>query len=90
MRALQSPTRETAGGKTKFDELFGNLSAAGNRYQFNGVRLHAGLLTATGQMEVAADEDVKGRAYVELRSTASAVKSGFRITGSAKGMTLKP
>jgi uncharacterized protein involved in outer membrane biogenesis len=90
VRALQAPTRETAGGKTKFDELSGNFNAAGKRYQYSSVRLKAGLLTATGQLDVAPSQDVNGRAYVELRSSASTVKGSFRITGSVKGMTLKP
>ena len=90
VRALQAPTRETAGGKTKFDEMTGNFNLAGKRYQYSSVRLQAGLLTATGQLDVAPSQDVNGRAYVELRSSASTVKGSFRITGSVKGMTLKP
>jgi hypothetical protein len=90
VRALQAPTRETAGGKTKFDELSGNFSVSGDRYQFGSVRLQAGLLTATGQLDVAPSRDVAGRAYVELHSSASTVKGSFRITGSVKGMTLRP
>ena len=90
VRALQAPTRETAGGKTKFDEMTGNFNLAGKRYQYSSVRLQAGLLTATGQLEVVPSGDVNGRAYVELRSSASTVKGSFRITGSVKGMTLKP
>ena len=90
VRALQAPTRETAGGKTKFDEMTGNFNLAGKRYQYSSVRLQAGLLTATGQLDVASSQDVNGRAYVELRSSASTVKGSFRITGSVKGMTLKP
>jgi uncharacterized protein involved in outer membrane biogenesis len=90
VRALQAPTRETAGGKTKFDEMSGNFNAAGDRYQYSSVRLQAGLLTATGQLDVQPSGDVNGRAYVELRSSASTVKGSFRVTGSVKGMTLKP
>ena len=78
------------GGKTKFDEMTGNFNLAGKRYQYSSVRLQAGLLTATGQLEAVPSEDVNGRAYVELRSSASTVKGSFRITGSVKGMTLKP
>jgi hypothetical protein len=90
VRALQAPARETSGGKTKFDEMTGNFGMAAKRYQYSSVRLQAGLLTATGQLEVAPSQDVNGRAYVELRSSANTVKGSFRITGSVKGMTLKP
>ena len=91
VRALQSPSRDgTAGGKTKFEELSGSLSAAGGRYAYNGVRLIAGALIATGQGEIAPDQDVSGRTYVELRSTANVIRGNFRVTGNVKGMVLRP
>jgi hypothetical protein len=91
VRALQSPTRDgVAGGKTRFEQMSGNLSVGGGRYQYNGVRLEAGALTATGQGEITPSSDVNGRAYVELRSSANTVRGNFRVTGSVKGMTLKP
>jgi hypothetical protein len=91
VRALQSSTRDgVAGGKTRFEQMSGNLSVGGGRYQYNGVRLEAGALTATGQGEITPGSDVNGRAYVELRSSANTVRGNFRVTGSVKGMTLKP
>jgi hypothetical protein len=91
VRALQSPTRDgVAGGKTRFEQMSGNLSVGGGRYQYNGVRVEAGALTASGQGEITPSSDVNGRAYVELRSSANTVRGNFRVTGSVKGMTLKP
>ncbi len=91
VRALQSPSRDgTAGGKTKFEELSGSLSASGGRYLYNGVRLVAGALTATGQGEIAPNQDVNGRTYVELRSSANVIRGNFRVQGSLKGMVLRP
>ena len=91
VRVLQSTSRDgVAGGKTKFEELSGNLTLANQRYQYTGMKLQAGALTAVGQGEVNADADVTGKVFVELRSSASAVKGTYRITGTVKGMTLRP
>jgi uncharacterized protein involved in outer membrane biogenesis len=91
VRALQSPSRDgVTGGKTKFDEMSGNFSMAGGRYQYAGVKIQSGALNGNGQLEVTADQEVNGRAYVELRSSASAIRGNFKIGGDVKGMVLKP
>jgi hypothetical protein len=91
VRVLQSPSRDgVAGGKTKFDEMSGNLIVANQRYQYTGMKLQAGALNAVGQGEINADAEVSGKVFVELRSSASAVKGTYRITGTVKGMTLRP
>jgi uncharacterized protein involved in outer membrane biogenesis len=91
VRALQSPSREgVQGGKTKFDDMQGNLAVNGGRYTFTNVRLIAGLLSASGAGEVLPNKDVNGRAYVELRSSSNVVKGSFRVTGDNKGIVLKP
>jgi hypothetical protein len=78
------------GGKTKFDDMQGNLAVNGGRYTFTNVRLIAGLLSASGAGEVLPNKDVNGRAYVELRSSSNVVKGSFRVTGDNKGIVLKP
>ena len=91
VRALQSPSREgIQGGKTKFDELSGNLSIVGSRYAYSNVRVTAGLLNATASGEVAANKEISGRASVELRSNANVVRGNFRILGDPKAMVLRP
>jgi hypothetical protein len=91
VRALQSPSRDgTAGGKTKFEQMSGSFSASGGRYTYNGVKLVAGALTATGQGEVSPNQDVSGRTYVELRSSANVIRGNFRLQGSLRGMVLRP
>ena len=91
VRALQSPSREgIQGGKTKFDELTGNLSISGARYTYSNMRLASGLLAATGGGEVAPNKEINGRAYVELRSSSNVVKGTFRIFGNPKAIVVKP
>ena len=91
VRALQSPSRQgVQGGKTTFEEVAGNLAVANGRYQYSGVRIKAGAMNATGQLEIAPNEAVTGRAYVELRSTAGTIRGNFRIGGSTEAMLLRP
>jgi hypothetical protein len=47
-------------------------------------------MNANGQAEIAQDQEVNGRVYVELRSSATAIRGNFRIVGTVKGMVLKP
>jgi hypothetical protein len=70
--------------------MSGNFSANGGRYQVSGVKLQAGAMNANGQADISQSRDVNGRVYVELRSSATAVRGNFRILGTVKGMVLKP
>ena len=91
VRALQSPSRDgVQGGKTKFDDLSGNLAINASRYTFTNVRLIAGLLSASGAGEVLPNREINGRSYVELRSPSNVVKGSFKVTGDSKGIILKP
>ena len=74
VRALQSPSRDgVQGGKTKFDDLSGNLAVNGSRYTFTNVRLIAGLLSASGAGEVLPNREINGRV---LRGAALPVQRG--------------
>jgi hypothetical protein len=91
VRALQSPSRDgVQGGKTRFDDLSGTMSAGGGRYVYNNVRLVAGLLNASGSGEILPTREINGRAYVELRSSSNVVKGTYRVTGTIKAIVLKP
>jgi len=91
VRALQSPSKQgVQGGKTTFEEVAGNVSLSNGRYQYSGVRIKAGAMNASGQLEIAPSRDVAGRAYVELRSTAGTIRSNFKIGGSTQAMLLRP
>ncbi len=90
VRALQSGPRGTQGGSTKFQDLSGELTLANGRYQYRNVRLSAGILTATGNVDIAPNQDVSGRVYVELRSQAQQMRANLNVTGSLKGVLLRP
>ena len=65
-------------------------SLAGGRYQYRNLRLQSGLLVANGQFDVLPNQDVTGRAQVELKSTSNQFRGNFAILGTLKAMMLKP
>ncbi len=91
VRALQVGGRENVqGGATRFEEITGTLALSGDRYQFRGLKLGSGLLSATGGFDVAPNNDVSGKAFVELRSQAAQIRGNFNVGGSLKAIVLKP
>jgi hypothetical protein len=90
VRALQAGRQGTQGGSTKFEELTGSMQVAGGRYQYRNLRLAAGILTANGAVEIASDQDVSGRVYVELRSQAQQLRNNLNITGTLQAVVLRP
>jgi uncharacterized protein involved in outer membrane biogenesis len=90
VRALQAGREGTQGGSTKFEELTGSLTLANGRYQYRNLKLGAGILTATGSFDIAPNQEVGGRVYVELRSQAQQLRNNLNITGSLQGILLRP
>ena len=90
VRALQAGRQGTQGGSTKFEELTGSLEVAGGRYQYRNLRLAAGILTANGNLDIAPDQDISGRLYVELRSQAQHLRNTLNITGTLRAAVLRP
>ena len=90
VRALQAGRNGTQGGSTKFEELSGKLSLQNGRYQYSDVKLGAGILTASGNFDIASNQEVGGRVYVELRSQAQQLRNTLNVTGSLKGILLRP
>jgi uncharacterized protein involved in outer membrane biogenesis len=90
VRALQAGRQGTQGGSTKFEELSGSLSVADGRYQYRSLRLAAGILTSSGNVDVAPGQDVSGRISVELRSQAQQMRQNLNVTGSLRAIVLRP
>ena len=91
VRALQSQSREgVRGGRSRFDELGGTLTVNNGRYQYRNLRLQSGLLVASGQFEIAADQNVSGRLLVELKTSGNQFRGNYGVLGSLKNMMLKP
>ncbi|MBM3394261.1 MAG: hypothetical protein FJY37_06450 [Betaproteobacteria bacterium] len=90
-RALQQRSREgVQGGKTRFEELSGIMQSKDGRHQFRSVKVQAGILKATGQLDISPSAEVSGRVQSELRSSAGAVRGSFSISGNSQAILLKP
>ncbi|MGH8688475.1 MAG: hypothetical protein ACREVQ_12290 [Burkholderiales bacterium] len=76
-RALQS-TSAQASGSTPFTEMQASMQLAGGALAFRDVHLSAGLLTATGTMDIDAKGALSGRVNAELRN----LRGSFFIGGN--------
>ncbi|MFN0039688.1 MAG: hypothetical protein ACKVP2_09275 [Burkholderiales bacterium] len=91
VRALQGGGRGVVqGGATRFEEISGSFSLANDRFQYRGLKLASGLLSASGGFEVTPARDVTGRIFVELRSQAAQIQGNYDLDGSLKAIMLRP
>jgi hypothetical protein len=90
VRALQVGRAGSQGGSTKFQELSGNVTIANRRFSYRNVYLNAGILSAKGDFDIASKQAVSGRVTVALRSSAQRLNSSLNVTGSLKGVLLRP
>jgi uncharacterized protein involved in outer membrane biogenesis len=90
VRALQSGSNGTQGGSTRFEQISGKVTVANGQFSYRNVELGAGILTAESDFNIGGDQDVSGRVSVELRSTAQRLSSRLNISGTLKGILLRP
>ncbi len=90
VRALQSGSRGTQGGSTRFEQLSGDVTVSNGRFIYRNVELNAGILTSSGNFNISDKQRVSGRVRVDLRSTAQRLNANLNISGSLKGIILKP
>ena len=72
------------GGTTMFSEMSGGVVADANRTQVRQVRMVAGLLNGTGNLDVDAQKNLAGRLQVELKSQAAQARAALTISGTLK------
>jgi uncharacterized protein involved in outer membrane biogenesis len=90
VRALQVGSAGSQGGSTKFEELRGDVTIANGQYRYRNVVLSAGILSAKGDFNIGSDQAVSGRVSVALRSSAQRLGANLNVTGSLKGVLLRP
>ena len=90
VRALQVGRAGSQGGSTKFQELSGNVTISNGRFSYRNVYLNAGILSANGDFDITSKQAVSGRVTVALRSSAQRLNSSLNMTGSLKGVLLRP
>jgi hypothetical protein len=78
-RALQT-TSAQASGRTQFSELTGQVSLASGTLSLRDLRLTAGLLHATGSLDVEPAGGLSGRVNAELRNLRGTYYIGGKLT----------
>ena len=79
-RVLQGST--TGGGTTLFPEMNGSLRADPSRIQVRQIRMVAGLLNATGDVEMDPDKKLSGRLQIELRAQTTQARASVSVSGT--------
>ena len=90
VRALQAGRSGTQGGSTRFEQLSGELAVSNGRFTYREVELGAGILSALGNFDISSKQEVSGRVRVDLRSTAQQLNASLNISGTLKGVLLRP
>jgi hypothetical protein len=78
-RALQS-TSAQASGRTPFTEMQGSVSLVNGALAFRDLRLSAGLLNATGTLDVDPKGALSGRVNAELRNLRGTLYIGGKLS----------
>ena len=78
-RALQT-TSAQASGRTPFTELAGKASLANGKLSLRDMALTAGLLRASGTLDVEANESLSGRIDAELRTLRGTLYVGGKLS----------
>ncbi|HMH17578.1 MAG TPA: hypothetical protein VK572_05460 [Burkholderiales bacterium] len=81
-RLLQGSS--TGGGTTLFSEMSGGVSVDPNRILVRQIRLAAGLLNGTGQVEMDPQKNLSGRMQVELRAQTVQARATLAVGGTLK------
>ncbi|MDO8291751.1 MAG: AsmA-like C-terminal region-containing protein [Gallionella sp.] len=76
------------GGRTHFDELSGNLYYANGDYHFRQVKMSAGVLNATGTLDIA-KQQVSGRVIADLTMRAGMGSVALQVGGTTDNPSLQ-
>jgi hypothetical protein len=69
-------------GTTPVTEMSGNVSANSDRLLVRQIRLAAGLLSATGQLDMDLDKNLSGRMQIDLRAQSVQARATLAVSGT--------
>lgn len=75
-------TGSSAAGSTSFAEITGQVSSDPERIQLRELRLSAGPLSATGNVELTSSDTISGRVTAEMNTPAGLRRGNITLTGS--------
>ena len=90
VRAIQSArSNGNIGGKTHFNELSGYFQLANGRYQYRQLKLTTGMMSANGNLELSAQQNLSGNLVGELRTRNTVLRMPFILGGTLVTPSLK-
>ncbi len=72
----------SGGGTTLFSEMSGGVSADANRLLVRQIRMAAGLLNGTGQVEMDPQKNLSGRMQIEIRAQSVQARATLTVAGT--------
>ena len=87
--ATSSGHRGSAGGRTHFEELSGSVQVEGENRHFRQLKLVAGVVNATGTLDVAPGGELAGRLALDLRMRASQGSVPMQLGGTLSQPVLR-
>jgi AsmA-like C-terminal region len=82
VQAMRSPDSAGRGGATKYTELVGALQINAGEIRYSKLKMAGGVLSASGDVAVLANEALTGRLVVEIRSSVAQDRGSFAISGT--------
>lgn len=76
-----------SGGRTRFDELSGDMSYADEAYHFRQIKMNAGVLNATGTLDIA-KQQLSGKASADLAMRSAMGAVALQIGGTTSNPSL--
>ncbi len=90
-QAVKTLTRSgTRGGQTRFDALSGTLIITGKQIQLRQLYVASGVLSAHGNVNIAANKQLSGRINVALKGIAGLVDVPLDVSGTVSEPILLP
>jgi len=80
VRMIQTGT--SSAGSTSFAEITGQISSDPERIELRDLRLSAGPLSATGNVELTSSDTISGRVTAEMNTPAGIRRGNITLTGS--------
>ena len=83
VQAMRSPeSGARGGGATKYAELIGTLQINAGEIRYSKLKMAGGVLSASGDVTVLANEALTGRFIAEIRSSVAQDRGSFALSGS--------
>ena len=90
VRAIRASNKNSAiGGSTRFNKFSGKLLLKDGHYQYRQLTLKAGKLTAFGEADVQANQNLSGAIDVNLAMQSRQLQSRLNLSGKLGSPTLK-